>query len=133
MSKCVFSAGNKEDLTAMINEYYYSKNYIITEDNRIYNTAKEKFLDGMKVVFKRNRWRVERTEEWIMTVKAFFNMMDGINEVNVDLYEINENVQMETTSEIITRNDRLHEEWKNAEIQSWCIIDNNYILLTVIK
>ena len=41
-----------------------------------------------------------------MTVKAFFNMMDGINEVNVDLYEINENVQMETTSEIITRNDK---------------------------
>ena len=68
-----------------------------------------------------------------MTVKAFFNMMDGINEVNVDLYEINENVQMETTSEIITRNDGLHEEWKNAEIQSWCIMDNNYILLTVIK
>ena len=63
MSKCVFSAGSKEDLTAMINEYYYSKNYIITEDNRIYNTAKEKFLDGMTVVYKRNRWRVERTEE----------------------------------------------------------------------
>ena len=68
-----------------------------------------------------------------MTVKAFFSMMDGINEINVDLYEINENVQMETTSEIITRNDGLHEEWKNAEIQSWCIMDNNYILLTVIK
>lgn len=68
-----------------------------------------------------------------MTVKAFFNIMDGINEINVDLYEINENVQMETTSEIITRNDGLHEEWKNAEIQSWCIMDNNYILLTVIK
>ena len=68
-----------------------------------------------------------------MTVKAFFNMMDGIDEVNVDLYEINENVQMETTSEIIKRNDGLHEEWKNVEIQSWCIIDNNYISLTVIK
>ena len=68
-----------------------------------------------------------------MTVKAFFNMMNGIDEVNVDLYEINENVQMETTSEIIKRNDGLHEEWKNAEIQSWCIIDNNYISLTVIK
>ena len=68
-----------------------------------------------------------------MTVKAFFNMMDGINEINVDLYEINEDVQMETTSEIITKNDGLHEKWKNAEIQSWCIMDNNYILLTVIK
>lgn len=55
MSKCVFSAGSKEDLTIMINEYYYSKNYIITEDNRIYNTVKGKYLDGMKVVYKRNR------------------------------------------------------------------------------
>ena len=62
MSKCVFSAGSKEDLTAMINEYYYSKNYIITEDNRIYNTVKENYMDTLKVVFKRNRWRVERTE-----------------------------------------------------------------------
>ena len=63
MSKCVFSAGSKEDLTAMINEYYYSKNYIIREGDRIYKTAKEKFLNGMTVVYKRNRGRVERTEE----------------------------------------------------------------------
>lgn len=63
MKKCVFSAGSKEDLTAMINEYYYSKNYIITEDNRIYNTSKEKYIDNMKVVCKRNRWRVEREDE----------------------------------------------------------------------
>ena len=63
MRKCIFSAGSKEDLTAMINEYFYSKNYIITEDNRIYNTAKEKYMDALKVVFKRNRWRVERAEE----------------------------------------------------------------------
>lgn len=62
-TKTVMSAGSKEDLAAMINEYYYSKNYIITDDNRIYNTAKEKFLDGMTVIYKRNRWRVERTEE----------------------------------------------------------------------
>ena len=63
MCKCVFSAGSKEDLAAMINEYYYSKNYIITDDNRIYNTAKENYMDTLKVVFKRNRWRVERVEE----------------------------------------------------------------------
>ena len=63
MSKCVFSAGSKEDLAAMINKYFYSKNYIITEDNRIYNTVKENYMDTLKVVFKRNRWRVERVEE----------------------------------------------------------------------
>lgn len=63
MRKCVFSAGSKEDLAAMINEYYYSKNYIITDDNRIYNTAKKNYIDTLTVVYKRNRWRVERTEE----------------------------------------------------------------------
>lgn len=63
MSKCLFSAGNKEDLTAMINEYYYSKNYIITEENMIFNTVKKSYMDNLRVVCKRNRWRVERVEE----------------------------------------------------------------------
>ena len=54
------SAGSKEDLTAMINQYYYSTNYIITEDNRIYNKVKNSYLDGMTVEFKRNRWSVKR-------------------------------------------------------------------------
>ena len=63
MSKYVFSAGSKEDLTAMINEYYYSTNYIITDDNRIYNTSKKNYIDTLKVVFKRNRWKVERVGE----------------------------------------------------------------------
>lgn len=62
MNKCVMSAGSKEDLTAMINEYYYSKNYIITDDGKIFNTAKEKTLDGLLVVQKRDRWRVERVQ-----------------------------------------------------------------------
>jgi len=54
------SADSKEDLTAMINEYYYSKNYIITDDGRIFNTAKGQTLDGLQVVQKRSRWRVEK-------------------------------------------------------------------------
>lgn len=62
-TKTIMPTGTREDLVKMINEYYYSKNYIITEDNRIYNTAKEKYMDALKVVFKRNRWRVERVEE----------------------------------------------------------------------
>ncbi len=60
MKKCVMSADSKEDLTAMINEYYYLKNYIITDDGKIFNTVKGKALDGLQVVQKRNRWRVER-------------------------------------------------------------------------
>lgn len=60
MNKCVMSASSKKDLTAMINEYYYSKNYIITDDGKIFNTVKENILDGLQVIQKRGRWRVER-------------------------------------------------------------------------
>ncbi len=59
MGKCVMSAGSKEDLTEMVNQYFYSKNYIITDDGKIFNTAKEKAINGFRVVQKRGRWRVE--------------------------------------------------------------------------
>ena len=42
---------------------YVSESYIPVEDMQRIEQAKEKFLDGMTVVYKRNRWRVERTEE----------------------------------------------------------------------
>lgn len=48
-TKTIMSTGTREDLVKMINEYYYSKNYIITEDNRIYNTKTEKFMDDLSV------------------------------------------------------------------------------------
>lgn len=59
-TKTMMSAGNKEDLTAMINQYYCSTNYIITDDNRVYNKAKNSYHDGLIVEFKRNRWSVKR-------------------------------------------------------------------------
>ena len=55
----VASAGDKKDLEKMINEFYFSENYIITEDNKLYNTKKEKYLDSVQVTFKRKRWRFE--------------------------------------------------------------------------
>ena len=59
-TKTIMSTGTREDLVKMINEYYYSKNYIITEDNRIYNTKTEKFMDDLIVKFYRGRWKVIR-------------------------------------------------------------------------
>lgn len=38
MSNLIASAVTKEDLEKMINEYYFSTNYIITENNDVYNT-----------------------------------------------------------------------------------------------
>lgn len=59
-TKTIMSTGAREDLVKMINEYYYSKNYIITEDNRIYNTKTEKFMDDLSVKVYRGRWKVIR-------------------------------------------------------------------------
>ena len=58
MSNLIASAGTKEDLEKMINEYYFSTNYIITENNDVYNTKKECTLDTVKVEVKRNRWKL---------------------------------------------------------------------------
>jgi len=56
----IASAATKANLEKLINEYYLSNSYVVTEDNRIYNTKRENYLDGARVVVKRNRWRFER-------------------------------------------------------------------------
>ncbi len=60
MSNLIASATTKEELEKMINEYYFSNNYIITEDNKIYNMKKEIYLESVQVTFNRSRWRFER-------------------------------------------------------------------------
>lgn len=59
-SKLICSTGNKEDLQKMINEYYFSSNYIIKENGEVYNTKKDKVLDGVRVENKKGRWRFIR-------------------------------------------------------------------------
>lgn len=55
--RLICSSGTKEDLQEMINEFYYSKNYIITDEGTIFNTKLNKTIDNAKVEFKRKRWR----------------------------------------------------------------------------
>lgn len=62
-TKCVLSTNNKEDLEKMINQYFYSENYIITEDNRVYNRKTEKYLDSFIIQEKKSRWSFRRIEE----------------------------------------------------------------------
>lgn len=57
--KCIMSAPTKEELVKMINEYFYSSNYIITDDGKIYNTKTKQTLDYLYQV-KRNRHGVYR-------------------------------------------------------------------------
>ena len=56
----LFKAVEKEDLEKIINEHYYSTNYRITDDGKIYNIKTQKFLDGVREIQKRGRWRFER-------------------------------------------------------------------------
>lgn len=62
-TKCVLSTNNKEDLEKMINQYFYSESYIITEDNRVYNRKTEKYLDDFIIQEKKSRWSFRRIEE----------------------------------------------------------------------
>lgn len=51
-----FTAGSKADLEKMINEYFYSENYVITDDNRVYNSKLDKYLVDYIIQEKKSRW-----------------------------------------------------------------------------
>ena len=52
----VFSSGSREDLEKMVNEFYCSSNWVITEDNRLYNMLSGKYSD---LIVRVNRGRCE--------------------------------------------------------------------------
>lgn len=56
MKKIIASAPTKEDLEKMINEFYVSDNYIITDENKVYNKKLNKTLDSVCVEFRRKRY-----------------------------------------------------------------------------
>lgn len=68
-----------------------------------------------------------------MTVKEFCEKASSMDNMYVELYEVNENTDLYTTIGEMSRNDGLHEEWKNAEIEGWFIDDEEHLILSVIK
>ena len=52
----ICSAPTKDNLVKLINEFYRSENYIITEDNKVYNTYLNMFIDNGIIEFKNNRY-----------------------------------------------------------------------------
>ena len=52
----ICSAPTKDNLEKLINEFYCSENYVITEDNKVYNTKLDRFIDNGIIEFKRNRY-----------------------------------------------------------------------------
>ena len=52
----ICSAPTKDNLIKLINEFYCSENYVIAEDNKVYNTKLDRFIDNGIIEFKRNRY-----------------------------------------------------------------------------
>ena len=52
----ICSAPTKEKLLILINEFYRSKHYIITDDNKVYNTYLNMFIDNGIIEFKNNEY-----------------------------------------------------------------------------
>ena len=53
----ICSAGTREALETMINNYYYSDSYRIQDDGTVFNTKKNVVLDIAMVEQRRGRWR----------------------------------------------------------------------------
>lgn len=67
-----------------------------------------------------------------MIVREFAKLYGGIAHLNIELYEINENVQFNTDIHEMSRDGELYREWKNATIQNWDI-GEYHIMLNVTK
>lgn len=57
MKTLLASAGSKNKLQKMINDFYFSDSWIIDAENNIFNTKQNKFASGVKVENKGKRWR----------------------------------------------------------------------------
>ena len=47
--KLIATSSDKENLKKLINRYFYSNDYTITDDNRLYNTKSDGYLDDFKI------------------------------------------------------------------------------------
>ena len=52
----ICSSPTKEKLLILIHEFYRSKHYIITDDNKVYNTYLNMFIDNGIIEFKNNKY-----------------------------------------------------------------------------
>ena len=57
MKTLLASAGSKNKLQKMINDFYFSDSWIIDAENKLFNTKQNKFASGVRVENKGKRWR----------------------------------------------------------------------------
>ena len=58
MTNLICSADSKAALVRLINRYYLSEFWTITDDNRAYNTRLDRYSDNI-IIVKNGRWRFE--------------------------------------------------------------------------
>lgn len=58
-NKLIATAPSKEELQKLINEFYCSTNWVIQEDNTLFNTKLNGSTDSTIVRLFRGRWRFE--------------------------------------------------------------------------
>lgn len=61
-TKVIMSASNKSDLERMLNKYYYSEDYYITDNLEIKNNIKA-YNGFLKVRIKKGRYQIYKEEE----------------------------------------------------------------------
>ena len=52
----ICASPTKDNLVKLINEFYRSKHYIITDDNKVYNTYLNMFIENGIIEFKNNKY-----------------------------------------------------------------------------
>jgi hypothetical protein len=63
-----------------------------------------------------------------MTVKEFFANLNRIADYNVYIRDISSNTEQHNSVNALMENEDLYNDWKDATILSWCVIDNEFIM-----
>lgn len=62
-NKCRISSPTKEGLQNAINRFFYSSAWVITDDNRAYNSKLNEYLDGFIIKHVKGRWQLRQIEQ----------------------------------------------------------------------
>lgn len=64
-----------------------------------------------------------------MTVKEFFaNLNRIVADYNVYMRDISSSTEHRNSVNTLMENEDLYDDWKDATILSWCVVDNEFVL-----
>lgn len=84
MKKVKISAPTKEQLQEGINKYFYSSGYIINENNQVYNTLTNKFLDyHYQIRVSRGRYQLVYDSSDKYNLPFDKEVQEGLDSLNI--------------------------------------------------